>query len=540
MILHAQTILQKLVQDALGVGHGLAELLDARLVLGIGHTDDRADAVHVGEHAAEAVVVGDRAHQLGLTGVGHGGEVAAALLGHGDAGLVDAAHDGVEAHAAERHLGGGLGHVRRHAVGDAAVVLDVELDGLLDLVSLQPALLGRLLERPGIGLLLVDLTGGLVLLAVELAGPEDLGIHGRIGGSGVLEGRYGVRLQIEAHVGRGVLGRRLLEVGEQFLRLHGQLRVRVNQEGQVRPVLRELLVVELVLEDVAEPREQKLRVGAGTYGQPHVGLHGVGREVRVDDHGLHAGGAELRHAAAGLSGLGHGGLGAPDDHDLGLVVVHLEDLLDGVVGDGLVVAAVEELREGPTGQVALGAAGLEDGRATEGHGKRHGLHERVGAAAAHAGEERVVAVLVDSVLDMGGRLGDGLVPGDDLPLVLAALAGPAQGVQDAARAVHGVQLVEALDAQAAAGHRGLRIALEPHDHAVLQVGDGRAHLNAAMTARAHLRQALGTRDARLAGAGELLFRRSFLHAAGHGGAHRSGRARESGHFDEAATCQIRF
>lgn len=182
---------------------------------------------------AEAVVVGDRAHQLGLTGVGHGGEVAAALLGHGDAGLVDAAHDGVEAHAAERHLGGGLSHVGGHAVGDAAVVLNIEFDGLFDLIRLQPALLGRLLERPGIGLLLVDLTGGLVLLAVELAGPEDLGIHAESAGSGVLEGRYGVRLQIEAHVGRGVLGRRLLEVGEQFLRLHGQLRVRVNQEGQV-------------------------------------------------------------------------------------------------------------------------------------------------------------------------------------------------------------------------------------------------------------------------------------------------------------------
>ena len=113
-------------------------------------------------------------------------------------------------------------------------------------------------------------------------------------------------------------------------------------------------------------------------------------------------------------------------------------------------------------------------------------------------------------------------------------------MQNAARAVHGVQLVQALDAEAAAGHRSLRIALEPYDHAVLQVGDGRAHLNAAMAARAHLRQALGARDAHLASTGELLFRRSFLHAAGHGGAHRSGRARESGHFDEAATCQIRF
>lgn len=69
------------------------------------------------------------------------------------------------------------------------------------------------------------------------------------------------------------------------------------------------------------------------------------------------GGAKLRHAAAGLGGLGHGGLGAPDDHDLGLVVGHLEDLLHGVVGHGLVVAAVEELRQSPTGQVALGAAG---------------------------------------------------------------------------------------------------------------------------------------------------------------------------------------
>ena len=400
-----------------------------------------------------------------------------------------------------------------------------------------------MLERPGLGLLLVDLTGGLVLLAVELAGPEYLGVNRAVRRRGVLEGSHGVGLKVEAHVGRGVLGRRLLEIGEHVSREHGQLVARralvhVDQKRQVRPVLRELLVVELVLEDVAEPGQEQARVGAGANRQPHVGLHGVGREVRVDDHGLHAGGTQLRHAAAGLGRLGHGGLGAPDDHDLGLVVGHLEDLLHGVVGHGLVVAAVEELRQSPTGQVALGAARLEHRRGTEGVGKRHGLHERVGAATAHRAEESVVAVLVDGILDVGGRLGDSLIPGDDLPLVLAALAGPTQRVQHATGAVHGVQLVQALDAEAAAGHRSLRIALEPYDHAVLQVGDGRAHLDAAVAARTHLRQALGARDARLAGGSEILFRSRILHAAGHRGAHRSGRARERGHLDEAATCQI--
>ena len=482
VVLHAQTILEQLVEGLLGVGHSLAQSLDALLVLSVGHTDDGAHAVHVGEHAAKAVVVGDRASVDGLTGVGHGGEVAAALLRHGDAGLVDAAHDGVQAHAAQGHLGGRLAHVRSNAVGNAAPVLGVHLDGLLVEVGGNPGDFLGVLEGPGLSLILVDLAGGLVRLALVLALPEDLGIDGGVGRSAVLEGSNGAGLEVVAHVRRGVLGRGLLEVGEKLLSLDGKLGVGVDQEGQVRPVLGELFVVELVLEDVAVPGQEHARVGLGANGEPHVGLDGVGREVRVDDDGLDAASAQLGHTAAGLSGLGDGGLGAPDHDELGLVVLLVaEDLLDGVVCDGLVVAAVEELRQGPTGQVALGAARLEDGGRAERHRKRHGLHERVGTAAADGGEEGVVAVLVDGILDLGGRKLDSLVPGDDLEVGRAALADALQRVQDTTRAVHGMQLVEALDAQRALRHGGAVVALELGDHAVLDGGDSRAHLDAAVT-----------------------------------------------------------
>ena len=136
---------------------------------------------------------------------------------------------------------------------------------------------------------------------------------------------------------------------------------------------------------------------------------------------------------------------------------------------------------------------------------------------------------------MRGRFLDGLVPADDLPFVLAALAGTPKRMQHAAGAVHGVQLVEALDAQASATYRRVGVAFQLYDDAVLQMRDSRAHLDAAVAGRLHPHETLVG-----AAAGRGLLLRSLLHTAGHRSAERRRRAHQSGRLDEASTCQRGF
>ncbi len=309
----------------------------------------------------------------------------------------------------------------------------VQQDGLLVDVRRHPGDLLGLLERPHRGGLFVDLPGaaGGHAQLVDGAAPEDLGVHALVL---VLEGHERAGLGVEAHVGRGVGRRALHVVGPDVGGAVRQLRVLVDDEGQVRPLLGELPVEQLVLDDVVPPRQRERAVGAGPHAQPHVGLHGVGAHVRVHHHRLAAGVAQLGHAAARLGRLRHRGLRAPQHEHLRvdlvgvallvlvvdlvphahLLVPALRDALERFlgrrVGDGLVGAAVHEERHGVARQVALRAARLEHRGRAERMAHGDGLAHRVGPAAAHRGEERVRTVLLDGFGDLGGREVDGLVP----------------------------------------------------------------------------------------------------------------------------------
>ena len=59
----------------------------------------------------------------------------------------------------------------------------------------------------------------------------------------------------------------------------------------------------------------------------------------------------------------------------------------------------------------------------------------------------------------------------------AARARELHGVKDAARAVHGVELVETLEAHAPLACGGLGVAFELHGYSVFHVDEGRASLN---------------------------------------------------------------
>ena len=155
MVLHAYAIDEQLIGKLLlrYVGSARRSFLPARpsLVLRVGQADDGPDTVHGAEHAAEAIVEGVLAlERLGACSVG---EVSAAFLGHGATGLVDIAHDGIQAHEPDGNLACRFRHIGSDAVGDAADMLQtsafvigmrIQADSGFDLVGLEPAVFGGL------------------------------------------------------------------------------------------------------------------------------------------------------------------------------------------------------------------------------------------------------------------------------------------------------------------------------------------------------------------------------------------------------------
>ena len=74
-------------------------------------------------------------------------------------------------------------------------------------------------------------------------------------------------------------------------------------------------------------------------------------------------------------------------------------------------------------------------------------------------------------IDLGCNFGQCLVPGDALPLALAARTDPFQRVQDAIRIVGIPHAGVALGTKASAGGDMLRIAFQLHDTPILDIGD---------------------------------------------------------------------
>ena len=443
-------------------------------------------------------------------GGGHG------VLREGAAGLVHVAHDGIKAAEAHRQLVRYLLHVGSNAVTDARALplfqrSRVQQDGLLVKVGRDPGDALGLFERPHAGGLFVYLAGaagGHTAQLLDGAAPEDLRIDR---GILVLEGNQLAGVVVKAHVGRRVGRGALHVVGPDVGGAVGQLGLFIDDEGQVGPFLHELLVVELVLDDVVPPRQSQSAVGTGAHAQPHVGLHGVGAHVRVDDHRLAAGIAQLGHAAAGLGRLRDGGLGTPQNDHLGVdvfgiaLLVHvvdliphshlfvvalgqaLEALLNRRVGDGLVGTAVHEQGNGVARQVALRATRLEHRGRAERMGHGDGLAHGVRAATANRGEERIGAVLLDGLRDLGGGQIDGLFPRDALPghLLGAARTRALERIQHAPRTVHVVDLVQTLHAHRAQRGGRVRMTFYFGQNPVFHVHAARAGLDA-RAARRHI------------------------------------------------------
>ena len=365
----------------------------------------------------------------------------------------------------------------------------------MNLVGLQPTGLGRRLDRPGFGLLPVDLAGGLGLDAIHGRRGEQLGVDGGVLGSAEGEGLDLAGRLVEAHVGGRVVhavrvGGGVLVVGPDLLGAVGQARLGVDEERQVRPVLAELLVVGLGVDDVADPAQQQRGVGARADGQPHVGLGRLGRHVGVDDDGLDAEvGAGVDQAVAAVGRLGGVRLASPEHEDaLGVVdagafeLGHVHDAKPAV--DVVHVDAAVEAHAGRGHEVARHGALARAARQRVASPERRvdgaGLPLDVGSAAAAGVPVGVGAVLLDGGGDLRAGEVDGLFPADRLPLVLAALPHALHGVQHVARAVERLDLRQALEADAALVEGAVGVALDLHDDAVFGVHDDRAGVGAAV------------------------------------------------------------
>ncbi len=425
-----------------------------------------------------------------------GGAAGGAVILEGGAGGLHVAEQRVHGERPQRRGGGVLLVVGEHAVGQAAEVgVRVQLDGLADAFRIEPAGLAGRLQGPGLGLFLVDLARRLGLLAVHGGGGEDNGVDRAVLGGGEGEGLDGVGFRVEAHVGRGIVdaggvGGRVHVVGPHLLGAIGQARVGVDEEGQVRPVLHELLVVQVVRDVLVNPRQHERAVGAGAHGERHVGLGGLGGHVGVDDDGLHA---EVRpgvgQPVAAVGRLGGVRLAAPQ-HEDALRVVAAGAVQLGVVGDAhpaihvVHVNAAVEAHRGGGDEVArhgaLAGAGGQRVAAAEGVVEAGGLPLDVGAAASAGAPVGVGAVLLHGRGDLLAGQVNGLVPADGLPLVLAALADALHGVQHVAGAVDGLNLGQALQAHAALVQGAVRVSFDLHDAAVLGVHAHRAAVGAAM------------------------------------------------------------
>ena len=397
------------------------------------------------------------------------------------AGLLDIAHEELEVESGQSALLRLRVLVDGHALENAGLALGigVDLKRLLDLVGIKPANLSSLIERELLDRLGEQLAAGLAAHAVDLVLTEKRGHDALV--HGVLDNDRLVLLGIP----HDVVGVRALEAG--LGRLERQARLGVDEIGHVGPGTAELGVELLVVEDPLGPGHQQGGVGTRANGKPHIGLGGIHRETRVNDDRLEALGtvAQLGKCATASGDGGVRRVGAPQDQardgGVGVIVVPAVGVREReVVG---LACAIGKKRGTHTGQVALSAARLPNVWGVDGLAKALDIGEVGVATAAGRNRNGLGAVLVRNLVDAGGDIGQGLVPGDALPVVAATLAHTTHGVLVAVGMIQGLNAGHTLGAHAAHAHRALWVALDANDAAVLDVSEHGAACDACAARR---------------------------------------------------------
>ena len=231
------------------------------------------------------------------------------------------------------------------------------------------------------------------------------------------------------------------------------------------------MVVEVLLDDDVEHGHAEGGIGAGAQAQMPVGTRGDPVDARVDAHEL---GAAAHHVDGGVAEeavtVGRKGLLAPEHDELGKLehrIVVAAGQATGVVHLGIGCAHdVGRARDARdiAGIAGLRVAGVGSAQACM---RIRGKHGATLTAGTTHDQDGLGTIFVLEVLHL---LGDGvvcLVPGDTLPLVLAAvLAGALHGIQDAVWVIDVIAHRQATDAEATARNRMVLVALDAHELAV--------------------------------------------------------------------------
>ena len=314
-------------------------------------------------------------------------------------------------------------------------------------------------------------------------------VRRHVGRKAPVKGR-GLTGRIEASRTTDVVSIDLGNLGSPFRRL--VLHLLAQRVEAVAPLLDEVMVVEVLFDNHVDHRQRDGGVGAGTRLDIVLGTRAHPGDARVDVDELRA---AFLHAVdkpvpEETVGIGLDGIAAPLEDDLGELVLRI------VVAARIVLTAVND---GRTAHNAYGSRATRqiarvarEEAATEVRALECGVLEQRNlphdvAAGALKGDDRFGADFIprsaDMLLDHVVRL----VPGNLLPLVLAALAHALQGVTQAGRVVDGlVDHVQAAHAQTAAAELVVRVALDVVDLAVLHVEQHAAPLVAARACPLHV------------------------------------------------------
>ena len=430
--------------EGLGKARGVGLAVEERGA----HREERADRIglardHRVERGPEVARGFRREHLVDALGVNHVPLLAVGALARGDARTLEAAAGGHD---------------------DAAFAVDVAIEGVedvdelieLDVVAVLggiPAVVNDALE-----------VGEVVGEPDEFVGRDARDLLGGLGG--VAGGDFGEDVERGAHGGRRAVGK---------LHLLGEVQVGVRVGGFVEAHGGALFVEHDALEDdavrlevmhgVAVLAAAGLHVGFGertAVGLDEVGgIRVLGEELQVGEaflehdvhHGEHEGGvgARTNRDPLGVS-VGDVGHARVDAHHLGAAFTGLVERVQAAHGGAH--GAADEDQVAQVLVVGLDLAGAREALAVHpvATGDRGGVagarvadvvrgaeRERdplgVGGEGVRRGDDGLLAVLGDDVLELRGDVVEGFVPGDFLELAFTAFAHALERLPDAQRVV---------------------------------------------------------------------------------------------------------